>query len=88
MVVIRLARRGAKKSPFYDIVVADKRSARDGRFVEKIGYYNPIAREKDAIRLKLNAERYGYWLNTGAQASARVESLVKGLNKQAAAKTE
>lgn len=83
MVVIRLARRGAKKSPFYDIVATDKRNSRDGRFIEKIGHYNPVAAEKDHSPLKLNVERFDYWVSAGAQPSARVLSLVKEIKKQA-----
>jgi len=77
MVVIRLARHGAKKAPFYDIVVTDKRNARDGRFIEKIGFYDPI--KKDS---KIDLERYAYWIQTGAEASLRVDSIVKGHTKQ------
>lgn len=82
MVVIRLARRGAKKAPFYDIVVTDKRNSRDGKFVEKLGYYNPIAKETKASQLNIRMERFDYWVKTGAQPSARVESLVKNYKKQ------
>lgn len=76
MVVIRLSRSGAKKRPFYHIVVADKARSRDGRFIEQLGYYNPIAAGKD-IRLTLNSERLKYWISNGAQASDRVKHLVK-----------
>jgi len=76
MVVIRLSRGGAKKRPFYHIVVADKRRARDGRRIETLGYYNPIASGKD-VRLHLENERLQYWLSQGAQASDRVKHLMK-----------
>ncbi|TAK74021.1 MAG: 30S ribosomal protein S16 [Gammaproteobacteria bacterium] len=76
MVVIRLSRGGAKKRPFYHIVVADKCRSRDGRFIESIGYFNPIAAGKE-VRLKLNLERAQHWIAQGAQASDRVKSLIK-----------
>ena len=81
MVVIRLSRGGAKKAPFYNIVAADKRNRRDGRFIERLGYFNPEARGKDT-RLELNKERIDYWLSQGAQASERVSHLLKAFNKQ------
>lgn len=80
MVVIRLARGGAKKSPFYQIVAADKRRARDSRFIEKLGYFNPIARGK-ATRMSIDQARVDYWLSQGAQPSERVSSLLKDFNK-------
>jgi small subunit ribosomal protein S16 len=80
MVVIRLARHGAKKRPFYHVVAADKRSARGGRFVEKLGFFNPIA-QGDAVRLNLELERIDYWLSVGAQPSDRVNALVKEFKK-------
>lgn len=76
MVVIRLSRGGAKKRPFYHIVVAEKTRSRDGRFIEQLGYYNPIAKGKD-IRLNLNIERAQYWIGNGAQPSDRVKHLIK-----------
>lgn len=76
MVVIRLSRGGAKKRPFYHIVVADKQRSRDGRFIERIGYFNPIASGKD-VRLQLDLERVNHWIAKGAQASDRVKSLIK-----------
>ncbi len=76
MVVIRLARHGAKKRPFYHIVAADKRSPRNGRNLEKLGYFNPVA-SGQAKRLELNFERINYWLSQGAQPSDRVQSLLK-----------
>lgn len=74
MVVIRLSRRGAKKRPFYRVVVADSRMPRDGRFIELIGTYHPGI-EKNQVNLKL--ERVDYWLKTGAKPSDTVRSLVK-----------
>ena len=82
MVVIRLTRRSRKKNPFYQIVVADCRHPRDGRFIERIGYYNPIAKGHD-IMLQVEEERMVYWLNHGAQATLRVQHLIKKLKKSA-----
>ncbi|MDI9335942.1 MAG: 30S ribosomal protein S16 [Gammaproteobacteria bacterium] len=79
MVVIRLARAGAKSRPFYHIVVADKRSPRDGRFIERLGYYNPLKESADS--LSINLERLKHWQNTGAQASDTVVKLVKRIHK-------
>jgi small subunit ribosomal protein S16 len=76
MVVIRLSRGGAKKRPFYHIVVADRRRARDGRCIERIGYFNPIAAGKE-IGLHLNQERAQYWISKGAQPSERVQKLIE-----------
>ncbi|MCC6867192.1 MAG: 30S ribosomal protein S16 [Burkholderiales bacterium] len=76
MVVIRLARGGAKKRPFYNIVVADSRNRRDGRFIERIGSFNPIATEKEEA-LRLAADRVTYWQSKGAQLSDTVAGLVK-----------
>ena len=76
MVVIRLSRGGAKKRPFYHISVSDKRNKRDGSFIEKIGFYNPIAKDGEE-KIKVNLERYEYWLSVGAQPSDTVEMLVK-----------
>ena len=76
MVVIRLSRGGAKKRPFYHIVVADKRCARNGRFIEQVGYFNPIATGKD-VRLNINIERIQHWINNGAQPSDRVKHLMQ-----------
>jgi small subunit ribosomal protein S16 len=81
MVVIRLSRGGAKKRPFYHIVVSDKRNARDGRRIECIGYFNPIASGKD-IKLHLNYERAEYWISKGAQPSDRVRQLIKTFKKE------
>jgi len=84
MVVIRLARGGAKKRPFYNVVVADSRTRRDGRFVERIGFYNPIATEKEE-GLRIAADRLAYWQQQGAQLSLTVARLVKQSAAKAAA---
>ena len=76
MVVIRLARGGAKARPFFNIVVADKRTRRDGHFIERIGFYNPIATATEE-RVRLAQDRLTYWKSVGAQASPTVERLVK-----------
>jgi small subunit ribosomal protein S16 len=83
MVTIRLSRGGSKKRPFYNIVVTDSRNARDGRFIERLGYFNPLARGGE-IRLQLDAERLQEWVGKGAQTSDRVKTLVKEHAKQAA----
>ncbi len=84
MVVIRLARGGAKKRPFYNIVVADSRNRRDGRFIERVGFYNPIAGASDeGVRLSL--DRITYWQERGAQLSDTVAGLVKRAGKPAPA---
>lgn len=82
MVVIRLARGGSKKRPFYQVVVADKRASRDGRFIEKIGFFNPLARGQE-VETRIDLEAYNAWISKGAQPSERVASLVKALNKVA-----
>ncbi|MFN4148762.1 MAG: 30S ribosomal protein S16 [Rhodocyclaceae bacterium] len=76
MVVIRLARSGAKKRPFYNMVVTDSRNRRDGRFVERIGYYNPKAAENEKA-LSIDSERLAYWQGKGAQLSPTAARLVK-----------
>lgn len=76
MVSIRLNRGGAKRRPFYDIVVTDSRSPRDGRIIERIGLFNPVARGQSP-RLRLDLARVEAWVADGAQMSARVESLVR-----------
>ncbi len=73
---IRLTRMGAKKRPFYRIVVADVRSPRDGRYLERLGTYNPMLAKDDENRVTLNEERIKYWLGTGAQATDRVHSFL------------
>jgi small subunit ribosomal protein S16 len=76
MVTIRLARTGAKKRPFYHIVVTNSRSARGGRFIERVGYFNPVATGGET-RLQVNSDRVSYWLSQGAQTSDRVGQLIK-----------
>ena len=76
MVVIRLARGGAKKRPFYSLVVADSRRARDGRYVERVGYYNPMAAQGER-KLDIAMERVAYWQSHGAQLSTTVRRLVR-----------
>ena len=76
MLTIRLARAGAKNRAFFHITVADSRKPRDGRFIEKVGYFNPISKGKE-IRLEINQERLDYWLSEGAQPSKRVLSLLR-----------
>ena len=73
MVRIRLTRRGAKKKPFYRVIAADQRCRRDGRFIEQLGYYDPLREEI----FKLDLQRVDYWLENGAQASARADNLIK-----------
>lgn len=80
MVVIRLSRGGTNKRPFYRIVVADRRAARDGSYIERLGYFNPIAVGGEK-RLDLDRERVNYWIGTGAQPSERVVSLLRELDK-------
>jgi small subunit ribosomal protein S16 len=84
MVVIRLSRAGAKKRPFYHIVVTDSRKRRDGGYIESIGYYNPIARGQE-IGLHLEADKLAHWQSVGAQLSDRVQQLTKKFKKEAAA---
>ncbi len=76
MVTIRLARHGAKKNPFYHITVADRASSRDGRFIERVGFYNPVAKGQAEV-LRVELARVDYWLSVGAQPSERVKKLVK-----------
>ena len=83
MVVIRLSRAGAKKRPFYHIVVTDSRKRRDSGYIENIGYFNPVARGQEP-RLHLEMARLDYWAEVGAQLSDRVRSLVKEAAKTAA----
>ena len=80
MVVIRLSRGGAKKRPFYNIVAASKQSRRDGRFIERVGFYNPVASGNDP-KLKVLLDRVNYWRENGAQMSPTVERLVKDYAK-------
>lgn len=76
MVTIRLSRGGAKKRPFYHLTVTDSRKSRDGRFIERVGFFNPVARGQE-VRLQVNAERVAFWQGQGAQLSERVAKLVR-----------
>ena len=80
MVSIRLARGGSKKRPFYHVVVSDSRSPRDGRYIERVGFYNPRARGQE-VPLQLDDTRIDYWMSQGAKPSERVANLIKGARK-------
>ena len=82
MVTIRLQRGGAKKRPFYQIVVADSRQARDGRFIEKVGFFNPVAQGQEE-KLRLDLDRVNHWVGEGAAVSDRVAKLIKDAAKAA-----
>jgi len=84
MVVIRLALGGSKKRPFYHLSVADQRFPRDGRFIERVGFFNPLAKGQEE-RLRVDLEKVEYWVSKGAQASDRVAKLLKEAKKQQAA---
>jgi small subunit ribosomal protein S16 len=84
MVVIRLARTGANKKPFYHVVVTDSRARRDGRYIERVGYFNPVARGQE-VPVNLNRERIAHWVGVGAQVSNRVAALMKEWDKKAVA---
>jgi small subunit ribosomal protein S16 len=81
MVTIRLSRGGAKKRPFYHVVVTDSRNRRDGRYIERLGFFNPIATGQEK-RLEIDLERVDHWLDQGAQTSERVAGLIKSFRKQ------
>ena len=76
MVTIRLSRGGAKKKPFYHVVVTDSRNRRDGRYIERIGFFNPMATGGE-VRLNIDGERAAHWVGKGAQTSDRVAKLLK-----------
>ena len=82
MVTIRLARGGSKKRPFYHMVVTDKRNARDGRFIERVGFFNPVATGQEE-RIRVDNERVDHWVGLGAQLSDRVRKLIKDHSKVA-----
>lgn len=82
MVTIRLSRGGSKKRPFYHLTVTDSRSSRNGRFIERVGFFNPVARGQEE-RLRVDQERIAHWVSQGAQLSERVSKLVKD-SKEAA----
>lgn len=86
MVTIRLARHGAKKSPFFHVTVADRTAKRDGRFIERIGFYNPVARGEEE-RTRIDLDRVDYWLSVGAQPSERARQLIDSARRAAAAQS-
>ncbi len=77
MVVVRLSRAGAKKRPFYNIVVTDKRNRRDGSFIERVGFYNPVAPASEQQALRIDVSRVDHWRQRGAQVSPSVERLIR-----------
>jgi len=83
MVTIRLARGGAKNRPFYHVVVTDSRNSRDGHYIERLGFFNPLSRGNEE-RVRLDTARVEYWKSVGAQPSDRVAQLIKMANKAAA----
>jgi small subunit ribosomal protein S16 len=87
LVVIRMARGGARNRPFYNVVVADSRMPRDGRFIERVGYYNPKAAESEQ-KFRIALDRVAHWLAQGAQPSAAVKKLIKRGKSQIAGKQE
>ncbi|AWY01974.1 30S ribosomal protein S16 [Marinomonas primoryensis] len=82
MVTIRLSRGGSKKRPFYHLNVADSRRARDGRYIERLGFFNPVARGQEE-RLRIDLDRVNHWVSQGAQLSDRAAQLVKDAGKNA-----
>ncbi len=84
MVTIRFARGGSKKRPFYSIVVSDQRRQPRGRFIERVGFYNPMATGQEE-RLRLDSARVDYWISQGAQPSDRVAGILKQVRREAAA---
>ena len=87
MVTIRLARGGSKKRPFFHLTVTDSRNSRNGRFIERVGFFNPIARGQEE-RLRVDQERVEYWVSHGAQLSDRVASLIKQASTGAGVEAE
>lgn len=84
MVSIRLSRAGAKKRPFYHLVVTDSRNRRDGRYIERVGYFNPVGKPHEQ-NLEIDLDRVDFWIGKGAQPSERVAALLKALRKSKAA---
>ena len=82
MVTIRLARGGSKKRPFYHLTVADQRNPRDGRFIERVGFHNPVARGQEEVT-RINMQRIDFWIGQGAQPTDRVAGLIKEARKVA-----
>ena len=87
MVTIRLSRGGAKKKPFYHVTVSDSRRSRDGRFIERIGFFNPVARGMEE-KLRLDLDRMAYWRSQGAQVSPRVAALANDVQNSVTAAAE
>ena len=87
MVTIRLARHGSKKNPFYHITVADRAASRDGRFVERVGFYNPVAKGQ-AEALRVDLDRVDYWLSVGARPSEVANKLIQKARSAAPAAAE
>ena len=87
MVVIRLSRGGSKKRPFYHLTVTDRRNSRDGRFIERVGFFNPVARGQEE-RLRVEQDRIDYWVSQGAQLSPRFAALLKAQAEAPAAEAE
>ena len=85
MVSIRLSRAGAKKRPFYHLVVTDSRNRRDGRYLERVGFFNPIGKDHE-VNLQIDVERVDHWLAEGAKPSDRVAALLKNYRKASAAR--
>ena len=83
MVSIRLSRAGAKNLPFYHLVVTDSRNKRDGRYIERLGFFNPVGTDSEE-NLRIDVERVDYWIGQGAQPSDRVKSLLKRHRKASA----
>lgn len=83
MVSIRLSRSGAKKRPFYHLIVTDSRNRRDGRYIERLGFFNPVGKDTEE-NLRINTERVNHWISKGAQPSDRVLTLLKQHRKAAA----
>lgn len=83
MVSIRLSRAGAKKRPFYHLVVTDSRNRRDGRYIERVGFFNPVGTDSE-VNIRIDLERVDYWIGKGAQPSERVASLLKSQRKAVA----
>ena len=84
MVTIRLSRAGAKKRPYYHLVVTDSRNKRDGRYIERLGFFNPLGKESEE-NLRVDIERVDYWIDQGAKPSDRVKTLLKAHRKASAA---
>ncbi|HCH32351.1 MAG: 30S ribosomal protein S16 [Oceanospirillaceae bacterium] len=82
MVTIRLARGGSKKRPFYHLTVADQRNPRDGRFIERVGFHNPVARGQEEVT-RIDMQRVDFWMEQGAQPTERVAGLIKAARKVA-----